>query len=337
MPKDLISGMIQKWTWESCSCGSPLHPFVPQPVLPVCLLTICFASALPLLDGWSLVYNKGCPYTVHLYLVYHIPDITSQLLSMGTFLLDDLMVHDDIKSITFLWNTRKEFLWFELHLPRDSIYVVQSHTYEDTHGNPTIVYAVDYWTLHKHLAHPSCDVILHARKNTWNFLDVIFLKKDPICPGCTYGKMPNHTFSLNLVHAKEAFELIHLNLKSFPMNSYQKYKYLIIFIDNYTGFAWTLCMQTKSEFIKYMHDFITLVSMQHNSKVVNWMSDVGGEYKSNAFDVLLKQHGIKILQSAPHTPQQNSCTERFMCTMMDKAEAMCHKACILPSYWEFAI
>ena len=63
---------------------------------------------------------------------------------METFLLDDLTVCGDAKSISFLWNTGKEFLWFELHLLRDSIYVVWSHTYEDTHVNLTMAYGVDY-------------------------------------------------------------------------------------------------------------------------------------------------------------------------------------------------
>ena len=180
---------------------------------------------------------------------------------MGTFLLDDLMVHGNAKSITFLQNTRKEFLQFGPHLSRDSIYIVQSHIYEDTHVNLTIVYAVDYQTLYKNLVHLSCDVILHARKNTQNFLDITFPEKDCICPGCAYGKMPNCTFSLNLVHAKKAFELIHSDLKSFLTDSYWKYKYLIIFIDDYTRFPWTLCTQTKSESIKHTCDFIALVSI----------------------------------------------------------------------------
>ena len=196
---------------------------------------------------------------------------------------------------------------------------------------------MDYQTLQKHLAYPLCDVISHVRKNTQNFPEITFLEKDLICSGSTYGEMPNHTFSPNPVHAKKAFELIHLDLKSIPTDLYQKYKYLIVFIDDYTGFAWTLCMWTKSESIKYMCDFITLVSMQHNSKIIKWMSNTRGEYKSNTFDALLKQHRIKILQSALHTPQQNGHAERFIYTMMDKAEAMCHEACILPSYWEFAI
>ena len=88
--------------------------------------------------------DKGCPYTICLYPVYHILDTTSWLLPMGIFLLDNLMVCGNTKSITFLWNTGKEFLQFELHLTEDSIYVVWSHTYEDTHVNLTLVYAVDY-------------------------------------------------------------------------------------------------------------------------------------------------------------------------------------------------
>ena len=67
------------------------------------------------------------------------------------------------------------------------------------------------------------------------------------------------------------------------------------------------------------------------------MSDAGGEYKFRAFDDLLKGKGIYIFQSAPHTPQQNGRTECFMCTVMDKSEAMWHKACIPDNWWEFTI
>ena len=47
--------------------------------------------------------------------------------------------------------------------------------------------------------------------------------------------MSNQAFSLNPVHA---FELIYSDLKSFLMDSYQKYKYLIVFIDDYTNYKW---------------------------------------------------------------------------------------------------
>ena len=65
------------------------------------------------------------------------------------------------------------------------------------------------------------------------------------------------------------------------------------------------------------------------------MSNAGEEYKSKAFDLMLKEQGIYILQSAPHTPQH--CAEQFMCTVMDKSEAMHHEVCIPESWWEFSI
>ena len=67
------------------------------------------------------------------------------------------------------------------------------------------------------------------------------------------------------------------------------------------------------------------------------MSDAGGEYKSDAFLKHFKDAGIKVLQSAPHTPQQNGPAERFMRTIMDKAPALRLEACAPQSWWEFAV
>ena len=52
------------------------------------------------------------------------------------------------------------------------------------------------------------------------------------------------------------------------------------------------------------------------------MSDASGEYKSDAFMTSLKDAGITVLQSVPHTPQQNGRAEPFICTIMDKAQSM---------------
>jgi hypothetical protein len=67
------------------------------------------------------------------------------------------------------------------------------------------------------------------------------------------------------------------------------------------------------------------------------MSDAEGEYKSDMFDNMLHDQGIKILTSTPHTPQQNGRAERFMRTFMDKAETMHFTACIPQSWWEFSV
>ena len=67
------------------------------------------------------------------------------------------------------------------------------------------------------------------------------------------------------------------------------------------------------------------------------MSDTGGEYKSDKFLTMLKDNGINVLQSVPHTLQQNGRAECFMHTCMDKAKAMHHQACLPQLWWEFTV
>ena len=67
---------------------------------------------------------------------------------------------------------------------------------------------------------------------------------------------------------------------------------------------------------------MVLIKTQYGTDIKEWMSDAGGEYKSDTFPKTLKDAGIRILQSSPHTPQQNGHAEHFMHTIMDKAQSM---------------
>ena len=58
---------------------------------------------------------------------------------------------------------------------------------------------------------------------------------------------------------------------------------------------------------------------------------------SNAFKELMKGKGIEVLQSIPHTHQQNGRAERIIRTLTEKAESMRLQACLPQSYWEFAL
>ena len=80
-----------------------------------------------------------------------------------------------------------------------------------------------------------------------------------------------------------------------------------------------------------------MIENQYGTLIKEWMSDAGGEYKSNEFLIMLKDKGIKVLQSAPYTPQQNGHAERFNRTIMEKLESMWHEACLPNSYWEFSV
>ena len=96
-------------------------------------------------------------------------------------------------------------------------------------------------------------------------------------------------------------------------------------------------MRTKDAALTATFQFIELRKNKFNSTIIQWMSDAGGEYKSKAFEKMLKDRGIEILQSIPYAHQQNGRAERIIRTITEKAESMHLQACIPQSWWEFSI
>jgi hypothetical protein len=74
-------------------------------------------------------------------------------------------------------------------------------------------------------------------------------------------------------------------------------------VDDYISFAWITLLCAKSSAINALHEFLTMIKTQFGVTIKEWMLDAGGEYKSDAFLKVLRENGIRVLQSAPHTPQ----------------------------------
>jgi len=177
--------------------------------------------------------------------------------------------------------------------------------------------------MHKCFGHPSKDVLTNAPNHVKGFpKDLEVPSTLPVCPGYAQGKMPASAYPLSQTRATAPFECIHSDLKSFSVVLYHKYKYFVNFIDNFTSYVWVVLLHEKSAAITALKQFMVLVKTQYGADIKEWMSNAGGEYKSDAFLKTLKDAGIKILQSAPYTPQQNGYAECFMCTIMDKAQSM---------------
>src|SRR5258708_21830781 len=136
-------------------------------------------------------------------------------------------------------------------------------------------YGIDYETIHRQLVHPYKEVLLKARKHLKDFPEIEFPTEEHPCPGCAQGKMTNRSFPPSTRRASQPFELIHSNLKSFPIDSYHKYRYAIVFLDDYTSVAWTVNLRTKDAAITATHQFIELVKNRFSSTIIQWMSDAG--------------------------------------------------------------
>jgi hypothetical protein len=181
---------------------------------------------------------------------------------------------------------------------------------------------------HKHFVHPNKKVLCKFPSATLGYSLVNGKLSSGPCRGCVQGKMHQHVYSPSTKQASKPFKLIHSDLKLFPIESYHWYKYVIVFYNDYSLYAWISCLQQKSSAISATKQFLAMVMTYYESKVMQWMSNAGGEYKLDVFNNMLRNEGIKILTSTLHTPQQNGHAERFMCTFIDKSESMCFTACI---------
>jgi transposase InsO family protein len=128
-----------------------------------------------------------------------------------------------------------------------------------------------------------------------------------------------------------------MDLKEFSVQSYSQYKFFILFFDNCTSFGWIVLLRRKSEADPAIRQFIAMVKNQFNKVIYEFMIDTGGEFKSNKLRTFLKELGINILTSILHMHQQNGCAERFIRTIVEKAQAICLEACIPQNWWEFAV
>src|ERR1700688_3116732 len=139
---------------------------------------------------------------------------------MGTFLHDGFNCVGNNKSIRIVKGS-KSFLTFYPRSEKDSIYVIKSFIANDAdiHMAINTIYTVDYETLHRRLAHPSKEVLLKARKHLKDFPEIEFPTEEQLCPGCAQGKMTNRSFPPSTKRASQPFELIHSDLKSFPIDS----------------------------------------------------------------------------------------------------------------------
>ena len=160
-----------------------------------------------------------------------------------------------------------EHMTFKPRMSIDMIYVLQMLDWIEQQKNAYLSFAVDYETVHHRLEHLSKETLRCARENMTNFPEVKIPFNDPICSGCALGKMPNCPFPSSKYQAIQPFQLIHLDLKTFPTLSYYKQKYMITFYDNFISHAWISALTTKDKALQATRHFLAYVKNQYHATV----------------------------------------------------------------------
>ncbi len=286
--------------------------------------------------------SNGTMSQIRLHPVLYMPTAMIRLLSNGSLCAQGLTAKQDNKKIIFSHKRspnipymegfpmmeNKTLMWItsDLCKPKAFHLVV-----------PTLN-IVNWEIWHQHLGHPSKQVIKMGSKTLKGFPPKIPILEtlDP-CKGCVKGKATSDSFPDSEKRATKSFELIHTDLMEMPIASYNKQKYIMVLLDDYTSHVWTLLIQKKSDvFVSFQH-WYTLIKNKYSTSIVTLRSDQGGEFTSKQFEEYLKTNGITHQMSTPHIHQQNGRAERINRTIREKSEAMRLHASCPPSWWNFAI
>lgn len=264
-------------------------------------ITVRTATAVAFITGVGtvLVHFKDADddeiQVARLAPVFYMKECTARLIVQGRFPQDGKTVQGDAHSVMF-WDKDELFLSFEPRLLFDTIYILHDYSLQPLVRN-AIAYSVDHTTMHRRLGHPSREVLRQLRKHTEGSPPFVVPDKEDLCEGCAKGKMHLRPFPSTGRRAEKPFETIHSDLKEFPVTSYHKYKYTIVLFDNCTSYGWNTHLKTKDAAFNAIKQFIAMVERQFPSyKILNWMSDGGGEYRSGKLDEFFKDKGTVVFR-----------------------------------------
>nr|GEV14395.1 retrovirus-related Pol polyprotein from transposon TNT 1-94 [Tanacetum cinerariifolium] len=118
------------------------------------------------------------------------------------------------------------------------------------------------WLWHQRLSHLNFDYInLFSKKNVVIGLPKLKYVKDQLCSSCEVSKAKRSSFKTKSIpSSKGRLNLLHMDLCG-PMRitSINEKKYILVIVDDYSRYTWTLFLRSKDETPEVLTDFLMMI------------------------------------------------------------------------------
>nr|GEY52390.1 retrovirus-related Pol polyprotein from transposon TNT 1-94 [Tanacetum cinerariifolium] len=240
--------------------------------------------------------------------VYYVKGLNHNLFSVGQFCDADLEVAFR-KSICFVRDLQGKDLLTGKH--GSDLYMISLQ--ESTSSTPLCLMAkatpTQAWLWHRMLSHLNFDYInLLSKKDIVIVLPKFKYVKDQLCSSCELSKANRSSFKSKVVpSSKGRLNLLHMGLCG-PMrvSSINGKKYIMVIIDDYSRYTWTLFLRSKDETPETLNAFF-------------------------------KEEGIENQTSIARTPEQNGIVKRRNHTLVEAARMMLSASQLSLFFWAEAI
>lgn len=278
--------------------------------------------------------------------VLYVPDIKSNLLSVGSFADRGHLVLFNAQHCYVMDRHDKSKVFLQGHRdPRNRLYTVQLPGVRssplDSPAACTVYDQADIsnsherlW--HRRLGHPNYQRLYHM--STQNLVRGLPTLRHVrcFCAACLEGKQHRAPLPrVSVTTTQRPLQLVHTDLCGpLPVASRNHSRYFMLIVDDFTRYTWIFFLKKKSEALSHFKDFVTQVENLYQARIGIIRSDRGGEYTSDRFSELLKAKGIFRQLTTARTPEQNGVAERKNRTLIEAVRSMAAEAHIPAFLWE---
>nr|GEY21971.1 retrovirus-related Pol polyprotein from transposon TNT 1-94 [Tanacetum cinerariifolium] len=124
-------------------------------------------------------------------------------------------------------------------------------------------------------------------------------------------------------NSKGRLNLLHMDLCG-PMwvASINGKKYILVIVEDYSRYTWTLFLHSKDETPEVLKKFLTMIQRNLQAPVITVRTDRGTEFINKTINEFFKEEGIEHQTSTTRTPEQNGVVERWNRTLVEAARTM---------------
>ncbi|GJW68800.1 zinc finger, CCHC-type containing protein [Tanacetum coccineum] len=239
--------------------------------------------------------------------VYYIPDLKSNLLSLGQFteigckvvMEDDELRLYDMDNKIFMKVTRQRNRLYKANLRIGTPVCLLANLKEET------------WLWHARLGHLNFESLRSmAQRDLVQGIPTI-KHTTQVCDVCLIGKHSRAPFPKKAkARSTSPLDLVYGDLCgpiTPPTPSGKKYIFLLV--DDYSRYMWVYFLTMKDQAFDTFKEYKKSTENELRTTLKMLRTDRGGEFTSNEFTQYCKENGIARQLTAPYSPQQNGVAE----------------------------
>jgi len=161
----------------------------------------------------------------------------------------------------------------------------------------------------------------------------------PICDSCVLGKSENHPHHKGAnVKPQKRCQAVHFDFCGpFPTTGIYGERYILIFIDGFTGYVWDFYPKSQTEFFVILEALLLRLDNEFGKHCVSILrSDNAKVFKESPVQELCRSRGIVQQFSAPYSQWQNGKAERVFGTLLNLMRPALYQSGLAREYWPFA-